>query len=371
MKLSEIIKHCQKTLPKYTSYFSDAISVTSLTSVNNICTVVTEEPHNLKAGDLFTIEGAKVANKIVSLTQTRGLGTLITEHPHEVTKNSPLRDGDSTHIEIYNANEEEYNGRFLIMAIPNANVIEFSIDSDAPAVATGEPEIKEEVYATYNGRQLVKEIIDDNTFTFALPYVPEATKATGDIKIKNGIRITGDFSVTHAIKAYEEMETDELWGFVVMDGVSVSKSRVNFTDAISTFVKGADLNIDAIQDISFFIFVPTSSDYCWTDFVDLCQDLRNPILKTLHNARFDSGVTDEDAYLSFVGDNPVDIEGTAYLVYQYKFQTTLNIYNEDGVVKEFKPKIKGFKMYEKNNNEELEGTVQYISEGEIPDESID
>lgn len=369
MKLSDVIKRVQTKLPLYTSYFTDNVKVQSLTAVKNTCTVITETAHGLSEGDLFTLEGAKISNKITSLTQFKGLGRLITEYPHEVTKNTPLHTGDSTHITISGANEDEYNGTFLIMDIPNENCIEFSIDENAPTQATGNPEIKEDAYANFNGRQFVSSVIDEKTFTFVLPYMPASDTATGDMIIKNGIRISGDYSVQNAIKAYEAQGTNELWGFVVFDGANVSKSLVNGTDAISEFVRGADLNIELIQDVSFFVFVPTSSEYCWVDFVDITQELRTAILKTLHNARFKSGVFDEDCYLSYVGDNPVDTDGTAYAIYQYKFQTTLNIYNEDGIDAEFMPKIKHFEIRGKNNFGNSEFTPEYISRGDLPDES--
>lgn len=371
MKLSDLIRHTQKLMPNYTKYFSEELKVTSLTAEENICTVITENEHNFASGDLFTLQGAKVINEIVSLTQYRGIGTLVTRFSHQVTKNSPLRVGDSTHIEISGANEEEYNGKFLIMGIPNDNVIEFSIDDTAPYQATGNPIIKEDAYANFNGRQRVSEVIDANTFKFELPYNPATNIATGEMTINTGIRISGDFNVQNAIKAYEEQGQNELWGFLVLDGANVSKSRTNGTDAISTFAKGVSSSLSLIQDVSFFVFVPTADNYCWVDEVDLMQELRPAILKTLHNARFKSGVFDEDCYLSFIGDNPVDTDGTAYSIYQYKFQTTLNIYNEDGIEKEFAPKIKQFTIHEKNNLEDLEQTIQYISTGELPNESID
>lgn len=370
MKLSDIIKHTQEILPKYTEYFSNVLKVTSITSIKNTCTVVTSEPHNLKKGDLFTLEGAMISNKIISLTQAKGLGTLITENPHEITKNSPLREGDSTHITIFNADQEEYNGTFLIMGIPNENVIEFSIDSNAPMQATGTPEIKENCYATYNGRQIVSTVLDENTFTFMLPYIPASKEATGDMIIKKGIRISGDFSIQNAISAYEEMGKNELWGFLVLDGANISKSKVNGTDALAEFVKGADLNLNLIQDLSFFVFGAMTDDYCWTDFVDICQELRKPILKTLHNARFNSGLSDETCYLSFVGDQPVDTDGRAYAIYQYKFQTTIDIYNEDGIEKDFSPRLKHFAIYEKNNFNNSDDTPEYVSKGDLPNESI-
>lgn len=370
MKLSDLVKQAQNKMPMYSNYFSEDLKVASLTALKNTCTVVTKVPHKFSEGDLFTLEGAKVSNKIVSLTQYRGLGTLVTEHPHEVTKNSPLREGDSTHINIYNANEEAFNGSFLIMNIPNENVIEFDIDGNAPYQATGNPELKENVYANFNGRQRVSSVIDEYTFTFMLPYLPATNKATGDMIIKNGIRISGDYNIQNAIKAYEEQGENELWGFVVLDGANVSKSKTNGTDAISSFSKGISSHLELVQDVSFFVFIPTSQDYCWIDQVDITQELRTAVLKTFHNAKFNSGVYDEDCYLSYIGDNPVDTDGGAYAIHQYKFQTTLSLYNEDGIDKEFAPRLKNFEIFEKNNFEDLEETLQYISEGELPDESI-
>ena len=94
---------------------------------------------------------------------------------------------------------------------------------------------------------------------------------------------------------------------------------------------------------------------------------RNPILKVLKAVIA--------VYLLLVLGNLIgDIYsrlGNTYTIYQYKFQTTLNIYNEDGVEKEFEPRLKGFKLYEKNNFGDSDLTPEFISEGDIPDESID
>lgn len=368
MRLSEIVKIAQKKLPLYTDYFSDKIKVESLSSVENVCTLKTEMPHNLVAGQQFGINGAKVKNSILSLTNERGLGKAIFKYPHQITKNYPLRKGDSTHITIEGATEEAFNGSFLIMDIPNSNVVLFSIDTDAPKEATGKPYILEDCYANYNGRQTVKEVIDENTVTFETIKTPEAENAEGDIYIRSGIRISGEFSIEHALEAYEAIGNNKLWGFCVLDGANVSKSRVNHTDAIATFQKGSDIRLELIQDFNFFVIIPTSSEYCWIDFVDLANDLRKPILKTFHKANFESDMTDEDTYLAFVGDNPVEVSTKAYMVYQYKFQSTINIQNEDGIDYEFEPALRELEMHEKNK----EGTQinEVYSYGDIPDEFI-
>ena len=65
----------------------------------------------------------------------------------------------------------------------------------------------------------------------------------------------------------------------------------------------------------------------------------------------------------------MDTDGTAYAIYQYKFQTTIDIYNEDGIEKEFAPRIKNFAIHEKNNFADSDYTPEYISTGDLPDES--
>lgn len=370
MKLSEIVIQAQKTLPKYTDKFSNKIAVTSLTANENVCTLVTETPHGLLANQEFTISNAKVRNDIISLKQNHGLGRLVTKFAHQVTKNTPLRKGDSTYITIQGANEEEYNGTFLIMDIPNANVIEFDIDSEAPQVATGSPYLKEDCYANYNGRQVVTSVISPKELTFTLPEAPYSDTAIGDISIYSGIRISGEYSIEHAIESYEANGNGELWGFCVLNGANVSKSRINHTDAIATVQKYADLRIELVQDFDFFVIIPTTSEYCWIDFVDIANELRKPILKTFHRARIESGVTDEDSYLAFVGDQPVDTTTKAFMVYDYKFQSTINISNEDGIDPEFAPAIRELKMYNKDNLGTKDAPYMYTY-GDIPDELLE
>lgn len=367
MRLSDLVIHARKKLPLYTDYFSEKIKVSNIVVEGNEATMTTEAPHHLEAGATFTIQGAKTKNRIVSLTQKHGLGRIVTEYDHQVTKNTPLRVGDSTHITIYGANEEIYNGTFLIMDIPNCNVIEFSIDANAPLTATGNPYLLEERYGSINGAQKVTELTNKNTVKFLLNAGVENPDANGDIYIRSGIRISGEFSIEHALESYEANGTNELWGFCILDGANVSKSRLNKTDAISTAQLGTDLRAELVQDFNFFVIIPTTSDYCWIDFVDLAQELRKPILKTFHRAKVESGVTDEDSYLAFVGDNPVDTTTKAFMVYQYKFQSTINLQNEDGIEEEFSPALRNLEMTHRNNFG-TEDSLEIFSEGDIPDE---
>lgn len=371
MKLNDLVKLAQKKLPLYTDQFSSSIPVVSLTSTGNICTLSTGEvAHGLEVGEEFIVEGAKRENRIVSLTQNHGLGRLVTEFAHQVTKNTPLRAGDSTHITITGANEEQFNGTFLIMDIPNSNVIEFDISSSAPTVASGNPILAEDTYSNYNGRQVVKTVEDDFTITFETERVPDTANPIGDISIRNGVRISGEYSIDHCIEAYEAVGTNELWGFCVLNGANVSKSRVNKSDAIATVEMGTDIRVELVQDFDFFIIIPTTSEYCWIDFVDLAQDLRKAVLKTFHRAKVESGVTDDDAYLAFVGDQPVDTTTKAFMIYQYKFQTTINIQNLDGIEPEFTPAIREFEMHHKDNLG-TEDAYNMDSYADIPDEFIE
>ena len=195
-------------------------------------------------------------------------------------------------------------------------------------------------------------------------------EAVGDIYIRTGVRISGEYSIEHALEAYEQNDTNELWGFCILDGANVSKSRVNKTDAIATVSAGADVRAELVQDFNFFVIIPTTSEYCWVDFVDLANELRKPIMKTFHRARLESGATDEDCHLAFVGDQPVDTTTKAFMVYQYKFQTTINIQNEDGVEPEFSPAIRSLNMHHKPNFANGEDTKYMHTEGDIPDEYI-
>ena len=58
------------------------------------------------------------------------------------------------------------------------------------------------------------------------------------------------------------------------------------------------------------------------------------------------------------------------MLYQYQFQTTINIQNEDGVDTEFMPAMREFEIHEKNNAGDSEFTPEFISEGELPEKMI-
>jgi len=367
MKISDIIRHTQRILPLYSDLFSDVISVTSLTRDGSTVTLSTEAPHGVEAGEVFILEGAMLPNPIVELTQEGGLGRLVTQFSHDVTKNYPLRPNDSTHISIEGAIESDYNGMFLIMDIPNSNVVEFSIEADAPAQATGSPILKENSVANFNGRRACGTVIDDNTITFEIEDAPLQETATGSIKIRTGIRISGDFSFQHAQASYEAQEDGKLWGYLVFDGVDVSKSRTTQSDAIATHASGSDLRMDGVQGLNFYVFVPTSSEYCWIDFVDLADYLRKAVLKTLHLAKFKNQLSDDESKLVYVGDMPADLNTRAYAVYVFKFQSVLKISNEDGVEAEYTRALRGFTTQDVQNT----GSEEFItSYGDLPNEEI-
>lgn len=376
MRLRDIALHAQKTLPLYVDGFSKVVSVVDITAEDNLLTIETAEPHNLTEGEMLVLNGAYVPTKILSLTNDNGLGRLITDGYHNVTQNTPLREGDSTHITIVNANEEDYNGEFLIMDIPYGNVIEFSVDKNAPSVATGDNILLDEKCPSeLNGLHHAQTILSDLKFTCLLPTPVENPVSfddfTGNITMSGQVMIGSAFSLQHAGSLYTEKDTGEFVGYVVIDGADVSKSKVNGTDAIASARAGTDLRLEAIQTLNFYVFIPTKSEYAWDDYIDLCNnELRMAVLKTFHGLRITSGLYDTDNHLAYVGDTPVDTEGTATMVYNYKFQTTIFISNEDGVKSDYSRALRSFSIDGSNTFGEDESMPHLTAEGDLPDENI-
>ncbi len=368
MKLSDIVKQLQNNLPLNTTLFSNTISVSNLTLAGTTVTATTATAHGLAVGNNVVINGATTPNPITSLTQSNGLGRLVTNYNHDITKNTPFNKGDSTHITITGANESDYNGTFLIMNIPNSNVIEFSITETAPATATGLPVLEEDIRKFYNGRQVVTAVPSTTTFEYTITDIPLATTAGGTITVNTGARISGDKSLEHAIRAYTKQPHNALWGFAIFDGSEVSKQRVNQSDSLANFRAGNDLSQRDINNFSFYVFIPSSqTNECPIDEVDTALELLPAILKSLHLAKFDTGLNDGNTNLAYIGNNFAgEAEGDAFIIWQYRFQSEVWTGNTDGVDPDY---ATAFRHFEFTGTFE-ENTGEIITEGDLPDEKV-
>jgi hypothetical protein len=103
MKLKRIVNQLRAVLPKFSSKFNTAVSISTLTSSGSTATA-TSTDHGYSVGDFVLIKGAKVPYTVSSLTRLGTQATAITSSDHQI-----VYEEDAT-VEISGANETDYNG---------------------------------------------------------------------------------------------------------------------------------------------------------------------------------------------------------------------------------------------------------------------
>lgn len=228
MKLTDIVNQLKAVLPKYTTDFSNVLSISSLARSGSVVTATTSSPHgldnykgvfatyddlvaayptattndyafvtatntqwiyggaatkawsNTNANILSTkvlITGAKTPILISSLTQVNGYASAICATKHNLTK-------ASTTVEISGADQILYNGNHNLVWTPqvfqiesitidvNTNIATVTTVEDNGFVANAnfEIEITGTAQAAYNRKTAIASIIDSKTFTIADVY---------------------------------------------------------------------------------------------------------------------------------------------------------------------------------------------------------
>ena len=217
MKLSDVVTTLQTYLPKFTDYFSDKVSISSLTRAGSTVTAVTSADHGFSTDDYIHISGAQAplllsslvyvgTLSIASITRVARTVTVTTSSPHNLFTGITL--------EIVGADQQDYNGEHLIR-VTSATKFTYLILTNpvTPATTTGAltaevnlaigetvnnhamrstysnfdlSEKEAQFYITgadqagYNGLQTAVNILNRKQVTFSLSSEP-VTPATGTI----------------------------------------------------------------------------------------------------------------------------------------------------------------------------------------------
>jgi hypothetical protein len=324
---SDVVTLLQKKLPEITDLFSENLLVSSLESSGKIVTVVCED-HNLKAGNNFIMTGAESNVGIDTLLRDGIVGTLTTSTDHDWTNGL----GD---IEINYANEPEFNGVFKLINVDNRKTVRFLMNDSGATIATGSPEFikAESAFREYNGLQKVISVIDSETFTYEISS-SDLLPASGNLILKKGLRISAGGSIARLVEAYTKQPSDSAWLFVVLGGVSASKSRNIDSDAVDNQHRdqqGKGFRQQIVSNVSIYVFLPTSEKLSSREARDDCEILFPKICKSILFYDFDSGLSDpKGSGLTFVSHG-FQAYNSAFYVHEYSFQQTTDLTFGDSV----------------------------------------
>lgn len=323
MKAEQIIRQLQAVLPKYTDYFSDSVSASSVTRSGSTVTVVTSSAHGLTTGQAVYIRGALSPNPISSLTRVGNVATAITTNSHDLTE------GYQTTVNISGANQAEYNGTKTLLSVPNRTTFTFSVSGSPATPATGTIYLQEDKELEYNGRKIVS-VVDPTTFTYSITATPESP-AQGTISVLKGLRVSGAVNPERFFESYTQQSANKLWLIVVANDTLASKERRLQDDATYRSEAGQFFYERLIQNLQILLYIPSSATISARQERDLAEDIRPAIFKSLLGVKFDSGFTYGSKYqLTFVNDNQLGYFRGFY-VHSFNFEAPYEIYREDTV----------------------------------------
>jgi len=323
MKVADIINQLRAVLPKYTNYFSDVLSISTITAVGGTATIVTSTPHGLSTGANIVISDVQTETPITAVSQDGLVFTYTTGSDHDLT----LGWVEHEYVNLEGFTGSGWNDSFYLTAVPNRR--NFSVRSTEALPTLNGNEILLEIRIDgVNGRYSAT-VVDPTTFTVSGDF-NDGTYRGGIISTAQ--RISGAATETRALEQYTEQGFSDLWMFAVPSDARVSKDRSNYSDATSAKATGTDMRLRLIDGFSVIIIKNTTEDIAAVGAVDICRhDLLLPILKSVNGIRFETGLTYAGDFRTIlIGHGFVDYN-RAYLVYRYEFEVAMDLTGDDTV----------------------------------------
>lgn len=334
MRASEVVEQLQRELPKRTDFFTDVLQIVSLTRSGSMVTAVTSVPHNLSNNDSVVIDGAKELNPITSLTFADGMASATTQNDHDLTLPSANQVrfgnlGDYNYSNVSGADQSEYNGAYVLTAVPNRKNFSYAITGAPASPATGSPVLEQE--GGYNGRFQVT-VIDPTTFTYQILTTP-ISPAGGTIIGYARARISADVSLERAIQNYTKQPADDYWAFVVLGDVLAAKDRNVLTEASGEDSNQSEFRTRLIEPFRIFVFVPSVYRNSARAYQDNMEDVRGFIYNSLAGYIFGTALTETPwCKTSPLGDRFVSEGSTeAFYIHEFQFQRVVDVTYEDTV----------------------------------------
>ncbi|MCP4489030.1 MAG: hypothetical protein GY820_17210 [Gammaproteobacteria bacterium] len=331
---SDIVTQLQTYLPRVTDLFNNTIDATSATiGASNIMTVVTPSAHGLSVGSTLTVRSGLIEVSIVDFI----LGsddTILFECSTDHDLTEPKRVNDLTEIELDGFTDSSWNGTFEIDRVPNR--LNFSInvpDGASAPVLNGNEVLRIERTVSVFGIRSVATVPDTTTLTVDLGTdVPDMTGLSlYNLSIVTGVRISAVATIERATDIYTKNANNELWCFVIMTDVDVSKDRHSISDAFLTATSQNEMRLRLMQNFSLLVFIPTSDNLAGENAQELAYgDVYRSLLSVLYGYGGFTKSEDQSNFIVVNTGHGREEYNKAYYIHVYDWQLAVDINSSNG-----------------------------------------
>lgn len=334
MKLQPLISQYALALPKFTSLFTEALTITSATQSGGIATIVTSQPHNLIVGQTVNIRGVNELVPLTSLTPNAGsitemIGRSALNNGLSLAMNFKDKEGGNPEVELVNSTQTQFNGVFPLVQVPNRNAFIATIANTG--AATDLPQLINYAYNYYDGFQAVNNVINPTTFTFAInSNASQTTTNTG--LVHYSFRMNGALNLERAVAFYTAQNVNQYWLILIPGESTTSKNRFILNDTPNNILQGGlAFRQRVMETFHALVFAPTSDDTSAIDVHDTVENAKVALINSM--CGFSNRTTQQFyeetnfVYVYYGGENVV--YNTAFLVNQFTFGTTFDITGPD------------------------------------------
>ena len=339
MKLIDIVQQLQAQLPLLTEELTNTLAVASIVHASGVATVTTSLDHGLSVGESVHILGAITPVTISSITHAVDavVAVVTTATDHDYTLFSQFTQGNISIIT--GADQSEFNGSKVIVAVPNRRVYHITVLAGDPTTITGTmvAENASNVFNVVRGQYAVASIVSDTVFTVAHGAASLTLGTlTGTITARVQPRIVAAISDEAAIKGYSQrldpgpgVRQAQTWLFVVLDDSTVSRGRDSRIDAVDVQGIGTAWQQYILQPFSLLLAIPAANQTLGMNARDQAEDLLRPILRAVGGKQFPTGLnTSLCGFAQFVSHAFARYDGSVYWHdYQFEQRAEMTIFD--------------------------------------------
>lgn len=321
MKGVEVVDRLKAYLPKYTTQFSNLLTVSSLTRSGTTATLVTSTPHGRTTGDYITVYGAEQVIPMTSITRSGTTATAVTSIEHGLVDPSGYLKSMRAGLTVDSSGNTPsgYDGSWQLLSVIDQNNLTFKVTGSPATPATTAGQLQTLDNGHFN-RYTQVTVVDTTTLTYTVSD-SGATLAAGSIFANVGTNVI--WSATfERIHAYFTSGTNRVlgsWCGVVMGAKTIDKDGVSSIDSTTLQNRNGSYFYQSVQTFDVFLLLPCKTEIFGGEASDLARELETAILKSIVNVPFPTQLCESvQQPTTYLGNETVDYYGS-YYVHVYSF----------------------------------------------------
>jgi hypothetical protein len=335
-----ILNHLKIYLPLVTDLFTDKTQVVgNIVAGSPQILRITRANHGKSVGNTVKFADSKLDNGINAVSDFVDNGNIIlrftTNVAHDLTMNydDNLTDGL---LELRGFTDSSLNGFFDLYDVPSSTI--FEIIATVVPTLNGNEVLRENRQYGVNESYIISDVPDANTYDVELTGLPTFdTKEVYNLYEVDNYRMSIISTWERAQEIYTKQDPADLWLYLIMENVILSKDRRTESDAVNTNTTQNVLRNRYIGQFSLNVVIPTPQELAAVEAVQISYDeVYLALLAVMSGVKIE---TFETNFLTTMISHGMVRYNHAYYAHNYTFEQTYDATYEDQFVAQFQKTV--------------------------------